>query len=63
MATLIALADKCEKKLLKRPMTAGEIGARVGYTGRGVAKPLGVLVRSGRARKFPGRKPRYSKVG
>lgn len=60
---LNALADRCEKKLLKRKQNAGEIGARLGYTGRGVAKALGKLTDEGRAVKYPGRPPVYTKVG
>lgn len=55
---LEVLAEKVENKgLLKRRQTAAAIGARIGY------KALGYLTAEGRAVKYQGRPPEYTKVG
>lgn len=61
--TIEALACRAERALLKRPQTAGEIASRMkgGYTGRGIAKALHLLVGDGLVVVAGSRRPRYSR--
>lgn len=63
--TISEIADKVYRATLKKKqLTAGEIADRMSIeiSGRGIARPLGVLVEEGALRYHQGRRPTYTKV-
>lgn len=57
------LKTKVLKKVIKKPRTAQEIGAPIGYDGRGIGRVLGELVKDGSIKKdATKRPPTYTKA-